>query len=238
MFLNTYKVIGILGGMGPEATIDLYNHIIRLTPAKKDQDHIPTLILSNPKVPDRTASINAEESQKILHYLQESARILENGGADFIVIPCNTAHTFHAEIQNAVGIPVIHMINETVLYLIKTYSDVREVGLLATSGTLKTKLYQDQLAHHAVKAVLPDENIQNEYVMKAIYAIKAGKDLDKSKALLMNAVKTLDTSAQRVVIMGCTEIPLALQKPARSMVLINPTKILAEIAVRKSLYSE
>lgn len=239
MFLNKYKVIGILGGMGPEATVDLYNHIINLTPAAKDQDHIPTLIFSNPKIPDRTASINAAESEKIIRYLQESARVLEKGNADFIVIPCNTAHKYFTEIQDVVRIPVINMIEETVNYIIEKFTDVKEVGLLGTTGTLKMKLYQEYLKRHNITAVIPDEKIQNEYVMKAIYDfIKAGKDINQAEMLLKEAIKSLKSPAQEKVIMGCTEIPLALKDSYGGVVLINPTKILAEIAVKQSLGTE
>jgi len=223
MFLNKYKVIGVLGGMGPEATVDLYNHIINITPASRDQDHIPALIFSNPKIPDRTASINAAESEKIILYLQESARILEKGGADFIVIPCNTSHKFFKEIQEVAGIPVVNMIEETVKFIIESFSGVKEVGLLATSGTLKTELYQEYLKRHSITAVIPDENIQNEYVMKAIYDfIKAGKDINHAEKLLKEAIKSLKKPAQEKVIMGCTEIPLALKESYDDVTLINP----------------
>lgn len=239
MFLNKYKVIGILGGMGPEATVDLYNHIINMTPASKDQDHISALIFSNPKIPDRTASITAAESEKIIQYLQESARVLAKGNADFIVIPCNTAHKYFTEIQEVVKIPVINMIEETVNYIIENLPGAREVGLLGTTGTLKTNLYQEYLKRHNITALVPDENIQNEYVMKAIYDfIKAGKDINQAENLLKEAIKSLKSPAREKVIMGCTEIPLALKKSYDGVVLINPTKILAEIAVRESMGTE
>ena len=235
MFLEEYKVIGILGGMGPEATVDLYNHIIKLTPALKDQDHIPTLIFSNPKIPDRTASINTEKSEKIVRFLQESARILKDGGADFIVMPCNTAHNYYSEIKAAVNIPVIHMIKEAVLHLVEQYPGAKEVGLLATTGTLKSKLYQEFLRRQNIEAVIPDERVHNEFVMKAIYAIKSGKVEKNAESLLKQAISTLRKPAQEIVIMGCTEIPLALPESYNDVTLINPAKILAKIAVHKSL---
>lgn len=235
MLLGEYKVIGILGGMGPEATVDLYRHIIELTPAKKDQDHIPTLIFSNPKVPDRTQSIHSKNSHKIIRHLREGAQILENGGADFITIPCNTAHRFIEEIQDAVTIPVVHMIEETVSFLIRAHPKIATVGILATTGTLNSNLYQDYLCRNNIKAEIPENSIQENSVMKAIYSIKAGNNDRQCSDLLKLAIKSMSPSAQQVVIMGCTEIPLALTSPIKGTILINPTKILAKIAIAMSM---
>lgn len=232
MFLSTYKVIGILGGMGPEATIDLYNHIISLTPALKDQDHIPTLIFSNPKIPDRTASINSELAKVVIDYLCEGAVILERGGADCILIPCNTAHIYYDEIQNAVKVPVLNMIYETLQYITEHYPDIKRAGLLATSGTVKMQLYQRFLENNSIQTYVPSETVQKEYVTKAIYDIKAGKSLDDAEILLKKAIASLDSLPPQIIIMGCTEIPLALRKPIEGCVFINPTRILAGCAVR------
>lgn len=238
MFLNKYKVIGILGGMGPDATVDLYRHIIDLTPANSDQDHIPTLIFSNPKIPDRTASIINSDTEKIITYLRESAVILEKGGADFIVIPCNTAHMFFDEIQDAVSIPVIHMIRDTVSFIIDNHPDVNEVGLLGTRGTLSSGLYQNVLKDNNIKSSIPGDEIIDKYIMKAIYSIKSGKGLKEARNLLINAIDSLPESAKNTVVMGCTEIPLAFEEPLKDVNLINPARILAESAVRISRLCE
>lgn len=221
--------------MGPEATVDLYNHIIKLTPASSDQDHIPTLIFSNPKIPDRTASIDTNNTKLILKHLRITARILEDGGADFIVIPCNTAHWFFSDIEDEVEIPVVHMIEETAKYIVNENPGVKQVGLLATSGTLKTELYQNILKKHTILADIPDETAQNNLVMKAIYTIKSGGNTGKAETLLKKAVDTLPDSARKNVIMGCTEIPLAIKGSYKNTNLINPTEILAKTAVRMSM---
>jgi aspartate racemase len=234
MFLNKYKVIGILGGMGPDATVDLYRHIIELTPADNDQDHIPTLIFSNPKVPDRTESIINSDTEMIITYLRESAVILEKGGADFIVIPCNTAHSFYDDIRDAVSIPVIHLIRETVRYIIDNHPGVNEVGLLGTKGTLSSGLYQNALNEYNIKSSIPGDEIIDKYIMKGIYSIKSGKGLKEARKLLINAIDSLPDSAKKTVVMGCTEIPLAFKEPLENVNLINPTRILAENAVRMS----
>jgi len=238
LLFDKYKVIGILGGMGPEATVDLYNHIIKLTPAVTDQDHIPTLIFSNPKIPDRSASIDSDNTKLIIKHLREGARILENGGADFIVIPCNTAHRFYRDVVDEVEIPVVHMIEETVKHIVHENNEVKEVGLLATSGTLKTDLFQDVLKKHTIVAEIPDDNTQNNMVMKAIYSIKSGGSLGEAEALLKKAIDTLPDSAKKNVIMGCTEIPLAIKGNYKNSNMINPTEILAKTAVRMSMQEE
>jgi aspartate racemase len=124
-------ILGIFGGMGPEATADFYNKIVRLTPAETDQEHIPTLIYSLPQVPDRMASIRNQDPA-IVPYLVEGVTRLENAGASFIAIPCNTVHYYFDYMQDAVSIPIIHMIRETVKEVSQHYPDLKKVGLLAT----------------------------------------------------------------------------------------------------------
>jgi len=236
MFLQRYRVIGILGGMGPDATIDLYNYIVRNTPAKTDQDHIPALIFSNPKIPDRTESIKTGQTDRIIKYLQESAIVLENGGADFIVIPCNTAHQFYDKIIETVSIPVLHIVDETAAYIKRNHKSVKKVGLLGTTGTLKTMLYQESLRKQGIETVQVDGEVQENMVMKAIYTyIKSGGSLLEARKLLVEAIGTLPSEVQDVVVMGCTEIPLAFKEPLENTVLVNPNLILADAAIRESI---
>lgn len=134
------KVIGILGGMGPEATIDLFYKIIKLTPAEKDQDHLRIIIDNNPKIPDRIAAILGK-GEDPLPVLQETARNLEKAGADFIIIPCNTAHYFLSSIQESIKIPILNMIEETAKETQKRIPQIQKVGLLASIGVYETKIY-------------------------------------------------------------------------------------------------
>ncbi|GAH56604.1 unnamed protein product, partial [marine sediment metagenome] len=134
------KIIGILGGMGPEATIDLFYKIIKFTPAEKDQDHFRIIIDNNPKIPDRTAAILGK-GEDPLPALQETARNLEKAGVDFIIIPCNTAHYFLPQIQKSVNIPVLNMIEETAKETRKRIFPIQKVGLLASMGIYKTEIY-------------------------------------------------------------------------------------------------
>src|SRR4030042_3354613 len=134
------KIIGILGGMGPEATIDLFYKIIKSTPAEKDQDHLRIIIDNNPKIPDRTAAILGK-AEDPLPALQETAQNLEKAGADFIIIPCNTAHYFLSSIQESVNIPVLNMLEETAKETKKRIPQIKKVGLLASIGVYKSEIY-------------------------------------------------------------------------------------------------
>jgi len=226
------KIIGILGGMGPEATIDLFYKIIKFTPAEKDQDHLRIIIDNNPKIPDRTAAILGREESP-LPALQETAQNLEKAGADFIIIPCNTAHYFLPLIQESVRIPILNMIEETAKETRKRIPQIQKVGLLASIGVYETKIYHQRFKKFNIEVISPEEKDKEE-VMKAIYAVKAG-DLSEGvkKSILKIAQELIDRGAE-VIIAGCTEIPLILKKGDVSVPLIDPTRILAKAAVQKA----
>jgi len=224
-------ILGILGGMGPEATADLYRQIIRLTPASKDQDHIPTLIYSLPQVPERTDSIRSG-SKEIIPFVIEGVTRLEKAGASFIVIPCNTAHYYYDQMQAAISIPIIHMIREAAVETKARHPDAQRIGLLATSGTIESKLYEKELHENGLQVIVPDSEVQNDKVMKAVFGIKAGTDKNISEDLLARAGQHLANKGAEVIILGCTEIPLAFN-PARSRIpVIDATKVLSEIAIK------
>jgi len=230
------KTIGILGGMGPEATADLFLKIIRSTPAHTDQEHLRVLIDSNPAIPDRTAAILGEGPDPV-PLLVSTARHLEEGGADLIVIPCNTAHYFYDSVQESVSIPVLHIMRETAAYLSERYPEVRTAGLLATTGTVRTGLYQGCLAEHALDTVVPDEAGQS-VVMDCIYGergVKAGHTGPEVTGRLVRVAAELIRRGAGVVIVGCTELPLVLHDGDLPVPVIDPTRVLAEAAVRAAL---
>ena len=226
------KIIGILGGMGPEATIDLFYKIIKFTPAEKDQDHLRIIIDNNPKIPDRTAAILGK-GEDPLPALQETAQNLEKAGADFIVIPCNTAHYFLSSIQESVNIPVLNMIEETAKETKKRIPQIKKVGLLASIGVYKSEIYHQYFKKFNIEVISPQEKDKEE-IMKVIYTIKAG-DLSKGvkKNVLKITQKLIDKGAE-VIIAGCTEIPLILKEGDVSVPLIDPTQILAKAAFQKA----
>jgi aspartate racemase len=232
--MNSGKILGIFGGMGPEATADLYHQIVRLTPAENDQEHIPTIIYSLPQVPDRTVAIRKKNGE-IIPYLIEGVTRLEKAGASFIAIPCNTVHYFYEDMQNAVSVPIIHMIRETAEVVASKYPDLKTVGLLATAGTIESGLYKTELEARGFSVIVPDNDIETDYVMKAVKGIKSGIDRKINEELLVVAGNHLLKNGAQVLVLGCTEIPLAFNSERVSVPVVNATRVLAETAIRKYL---
>lgn len=225
-------ILGIFGGMGPEATADLYKQILELTPAEKDQQHIPTLIFSNPQVPDRMESI-ANGGEFIKPYLRFSVKKLESAGASFIAIPCNTVHYFYDYMQGSVDIPIIHMIRETAEEVAEKYPDAKKVGLLATTGTIESGLYNKELEAKGYEVLTPTDSILTNMVMKAVYGIKAKSDPQLNENLLAIAGQYLADIGAEVIVLGCTEIPLAYNPERVDLPVVNATRVLAERAIEK-----
>ena len=151
------KTIGIIGGMGPLATADLYRKIVMSTDAACDQEHIHTLIDSNTNIPDRTAALLCGAESPV-EEMVKSARLLEKAGAGLLIMPCNTAHNSHSEVQDAVSIPVLHMIKLTVQALKR--QGVSRAGLLATDGTVQTRIYQRCFENSGIELITPDNEGQ------------------------------------------------------------------------------
>ncbi len=225
------STIGILGGMGPEATGECFDSIISHTPADSDQEHIPVLVYSNPQIPDRTEAILGD-GEDPLPYLKRSARKLEGAGADFLILPCNTAHYFLEKIRKAVSIEILNMVKETLDRL----GPGNKAGLLATSGTIKTGIYEDYSGED-LEIVTPSNGNQ-EAVMEVIYGekgIKAGYTNEKLKAELLSVVESLRNKGVDSIIAGCTEIRLILgDSDLKGIDLLTPLDVIAEKAVRKA----
>ncbi|MCD6373008.1 MAG: aspartate racemase [Thermococcus sp.] len=224
------KIIGILGGMGPLATVELFRRIVEKTPAKRDQDHPRIIIYNNPKIPDRTAFIlgNGEDPRP---ELIDSARKLESWGADFIIMPCNTAHFFAETIQKVVSIPLVSMIEETAKRIKEM--GLRKVGLLATDGTVKGLIYHRALLGRGIQIAVPGKKDQ-ERVMEAIYdGVKAG-NIERGRELLLEVARKLERRVDGIIA-GCTEVSVALKPEDLKVPLIDPLDVIAEKAVRLAL---
>jgi len=227
------KVIGILGGMGPEATVDLFYRIIRATPAQKDQDHPRTIIYSNSKVPDRTAAILGDGPSPVPEMLK-AARALEVAGADFIIIPCNTAYHFIDELRDGVGIPILHMIEVSAQRVQEELPTVKRTGLIATTGTVKSGIYHRSFSNTGVEIITPNEKFQRE-AMKAIYErIKSG-DLKGGGEIIRDVADNLLENGAQIVLCGCTEVSLVLKDGDIPVPVVDPLQILAETAVKVAL---
>lgn len=229
-----HPVIGILGGMGPAATADFYAKIVRATPALRDQDHPQALIWSDPSIPDRTSAL-AGSGPHPGPQLADGARRLERGGAGLIAVPCNTAHAFLAEIQAAVDIPVLNMIEETRDRVIEDgLVPARKIALLATLGTVRARLYQHAFARSGVEVVVPPASLQ-ERVAEAIACVKSDASDARAGELLASVVAAFAADGIDAVIAGCTELPIALaQVSALPLRVVDPTQVLAEAVVREA----
>jgi aspartate racemase len=228
------KVIGILGGMGPEATIDLFTKIVHSTPASKDQDHLRIIIDNNPAIPDRQEAL-LHNGPSPVPLIIETAKNLESAGADFIVIPCNTAHYWIDQVREAVRIPIVDMIGETAEELARSYPSARTVGLLAASGTVKSGLYQRHLLKKGIRTICPSSMDQDE-LMHAIYGVKGGDASGPSVAVTQIAQKLIADGAE-ALIAGCTEIPLVIKAGDLAAPIIDATLVLARRAVEIALGS-
>lgn len=230
------KIIGILGGMGPEATIDLFAKIVRGTKVKKDQDHLRILIDNNPKIPDRTLAIQGKGPSP-LPQLVRSAKLLEKAGADFIIIPCVTAHYYYEPLTRKVRIPILHIIEESIKFVTQKYKGIQKIGLIATTGTLQTGLFQKAFASTGIELIFPSSGIQKRYVMRAIYGkkgIKVTGPSEESKALILKAAENLILRGAQAIIAGCTEVPLVLKEGDLSVPVIDPVSILAQATIVKA----
>lgn len=230
------KIIGILGGMGPEATIDLFTKIIKGTKAKKDQDHLRILIDNNSKIPDRTLAIQGKGPSPLTPLVQ-SAKILEKAGAHFIVIPCVTAHHYFKPLQKKIKIPILHIIEETMKYIQNKLKGIHKIGLIATTGTIHTGLFQNTFRLTSIEMIIPSHEIQTQQVMEAIYGkngIKSIGPSGNSKRLIRKASESLIFRGAQAIVAGCTEVPLVLKEGDLSVPVIDPISILAQSAIAKA----
>lgn len=228
--MTSRNVIGILGGMGPLATADLYRKIIESTPAQTDQEHLHVVIEANPAVPDRTEAL-LHGGQDPTPLLLAGAQRLADAGAGFIVMPCNTAHAFLPHIEPSVSIPFVNMIEETARVAAALIGPDEKVGILATEGTIAAELYQQALLRHEMIPLVPSQSAQQQ-VNAAIAAVKRGQTGRESTQLALAGANELIEAGASVLLAACTELPLILRPDDVSVPLIDPTQVLADAAVR------
>jgi len=218
--------------MGPEATVDLFRRIVEATPAARDQDHIPTLVLSYPQVPERTPAIRAGD-RSIVPYLVEGVKVLERAGASLIAIPCNTAHYWFDDMQGAVRIPIVHMIREAAAAAVARWPGLRRCGVLATTGTLASGLYARELHQLGVASVVVEPALQEAEVMAAIADIKVRRDRESARERLARAAAALERQGAELILLGCTEIPLAFDPATTRLPVLDGNQVLAEVSVQR-----
>ena len=228
-------IVGVLGGMGPESTAELLVRITRCTPAAMEQDHLRVICDSNPKIPNRTEALLSGETGPIIEALAQTALNLERAGAEIIGIPCNTAHAFLTDVRTAVGVPVLDMIGETATRALDIFGEGTVVGLVATDGTLRTRLYHDALEGVGLAAMSPSASGIQYAVMDALDSVKLHGPTDDAYGALGAAVRDLTSNGATAVIAACTEVSLVFERHPPDLPWLDPLQVLAEALVREAI---
>lgn len=221
------KVLGIIGGVGPLATMLLGEMIVKRTKAQTDQQHVNMAITNNTTIPDRTTYILDRSQANPVPVMISDAAKLRSIGAEVLAIPCNTAHSFYQEIQEGADMQVLHMIDETAKRAAQI--GAKKVGILATTGTLTTSVYQLACHRSGVQPIVPDEETQ-EMVMSIIYDdVKAGRPVDFLK--WQQIINQFDELGCDRIILGCTELSIVKKELNLDDMYIDSMMVLAESAI-------
>jgi aspartate racemase len=229
------KTIGLLGGMGPEATVRFFELIIKNTAAAEDQEHLKIIVLNYPQIPDRTKAI-LYGGESPIPYLIEGLNLLERAGARLIAIPCMTAHYFLPQLKKHTRSRIISLIEETANWTKLTFPQIKKVGLLATEGTIATGIFLKAFQTRNIQVLIPGNSGQKK-IMEAIYGkkgIKAGFTGVGPRRLLLAGCKELLEQGAEALIAGCTEIPLVLTQKNVTVPLIDPMVIGAKALIKKA----
>jgi aspartate racemase len=226
--MNTDKMLGVLGGMGPLASAEFMRSLTLQTPAQRDQDHLPAILVSDVRVPDRTAA-RLGTGPDPLPALLRGIRILEAAGCGAIAIPCNTAHGWFDAMQAATALPILHIVDAAAADLRAQGIASGRIGLMGTAGTLAMRLYQQRLTNYEV--ITPDEAEMARLVTPAIEQVKAN-DLIGAYAALAEMAARLHAQGAQAVVLGCTEIPLGIAAgPALPFPVVDTVAALARAAL-------
>lgn len=223
------KVLGIIGGMGPAATVDLMDKIIAATPAQCEEDHIRMLVDCNPKLPNRQSAI-LEGTKSPLPEMIAMAQGLERAGADFLILGANTPHYYFDDIQSAVGIPMLHIPNEAVAHILRCGGNVRAVGVLAANAPIRTGLFQQACEKAGLSAVVLPQP-QQEIFHQSIFDFKVSGDKEAFARVVRQSMDKLIELGAGAIILGCTEIPIVASGEYRGVALVDPNQIIAERVV-------
>ena len=219
--------------MGPEATVELMRRVIELTPANDDCDHIRMLVDNNPKVPSRIKALLEGNKKSPLPVLIDMALGLEKSGADFLVMPCHTAHAYYPEIANAVSIPFINLIELTANHIKKEIPGIKKVGVLASTAVKNTQLYDKALAKHKLNAILPDEETQDK-LMQLIKDVKGKRINENSLNSFSQAAQALEMAGAEGLVIACTELSVIAEELTSSLPVFDALEILAREIVNSS----
>lgn len=233
--MRGHPPVGVIGGVGPQATAYFLDMVVRLTEAARDQDHLDMVVLNHATIPDRTAFIVGESDEDPGPVMAEDARRLERFGVQFLVLPCNTAHHFTDEVAAAVQVPLLNIVEETVAEAMRRVPGLRTLGLLATTGTARAGVYQRAAQRHGITCVLPEDDGQAT-VMRIIYEqVKAGRPVDAEAFAAV--VAGLRARGAEAVVLGCTELSVVaadLRLLATDRLLVDSLDVLARRTIERA----
>ncbi len=220
-------MLGVLGGMGPMATVDFLRKLVEATPAEQDADHLPVFAGFFPQIPDRTAAIQ-DGGESPLPAMLLGAQTLKNAGVELAVMPCNTAHHWYEELAQHSELNFLHIADAVCEVLQDRDQDVQTVGILATPGTIQSGFYQTRLKNLGYDCRVPEGDAA-QHIYTGIQAVKAG-NLEAARNLFMPEVEKLQQENVQVLILGCTELPVVLTDDT---IFVDSNQALAKVAVRE-----
>lgn len=213
--------------MGPLATVDLFNKIVLNTSAKSDSDHIHILIDNNPQIPDRTKAI-VEHKESPIPYIVESANKLIKMGADFLIMACNTSHYYYNDISDKCCVPILNMIEETMKHIHD--NGIKELFLFATTGTIATGIYSFYAELYNIKVYLPN-SFEQQLIMDLIYNGVKNNNCKFDSNPIQNLISKICVNDKKQILLGCTELPIAIKMYDLKGAFIDPTYIIAKKAI-------
>jgi aspartate racemase len=224
MSIDGHRVVGILGGMGPEATVDLMRRVIAATPARDDVDHIHLLVDNNPKVPSRIAALIEGTGSDPAPAIIEMAKRLEIGGADVLAVACNTAHAYVDQVRSATSIPLLDMIDLTTRRISRMTLKHGRVGLLASSAVAKLGLYHRALSAHGIALVVPADQDQ---LMEIIKAVKRGDSGPRTREHFACIAYELMRESVDMLLIACTELSVLADSLDEGFPALDALEVLA-----------
>ena len=223
------KKLGVIGGLGPMATAYFMELLTRMSEAETDQEHMEVLIYSKPSIPDRTKYILGESGESPLPAMVSAGEKLREAGAELLAIPCITAHYFHADLEKALGIPVINGLAETAAYLAEEKKTC--AGIMATDGSVRSGLLQNALLDRGVRSIVPAEGAQRKVMAMVYDEIKAGKPVDIEKFKQVSA--ELFKEGAQVILLACTELSLIKKEHKLPAGYLDVLEVIARCAVER-----
>lgn len=228
-----HNSLGVIGGMGPKATAVFFDKVIENTVAQRDQEHVDMIILNHATIPDRTTVILEGTEQQFLQAVAKDLALLEQAGVAHIAIPCNTSHYFYSEMQALTSVPIINMVDETLRLIQQKFGSGIKVGVLATSGTMKSKVYDKACERYGMVQHAPDEVMQDQ-VMKIIYS-NVKRDMDFSPDELEVLIRELRVEhGCACVILACTELSCIKLSSDYAVYVVDAMQVLVERAIELS----